>query len=118
MNKYPDDMDKECIRLCDVMNGFPGIITCDSCCGHGKRGMEIYFLVTGDHRKNLPPVLYFLAKCHTGISGWRVEVHTDCAMRGATFAILSESIGDKAYKEANKIAEYMEDFLKKNKYER
>jgi hypothetical protein len=112
--KYPDDMDKECIRLCDAMNRFPGIMTYESCCGHGKKEMGICFLVTGHYKKDLPPILYHFDRCHTGVSGWRVEVHTDCAMDGVRLSALSESVGEKAYKEADKIAECMEGFLAEN----
>lgn len=111
--KYPDDMDKECIRLCDAMNRFPGIMTHDSCCGHGKKEMGIYFIVTGHHKKDLPPILYYFDKCHTGVPGWRVEANTDCAMDGVSLSASSESIGEKAYEEADKIAECMEEFLDK-----
>lgn len=106
--KYPDDMDKECIRLCDAMNSFRGIRTNDSCCGHGARTFAIHFRVTGDYNKNLPPLLYYFDGCHTRVSGWRVEVYTDCSAIGVSFMATAKSVGEEAYEEANRIAERME----------
>ncbi len=39
---YPDDMDKECIPLCDLFNSI-GLTTQFSCCGHGASSFEIIF---------------------------------------------------------------------------
>ena len=41
--EYPDDMDKECIKLCTVLNGLPGVDTVESCCGHLKEPYNIWF---------------------------------------------------------------------------
>lgn len=113
MSKYPDDMDKECIRLCDAMNRFPGIMTLASCCGHGSKDFNIFFIVTGDHDKDLPILLYYFDRCHTRVPGWRVEVFTDCSADRATYTVTTSSVGEKAYREANKIVECMERYLNK-----
>ena len=42
--KYPDNMDKECIEICNVLNSLPGIRTFESCCGHLKDIYSIWFL--------------------------------------------------------------------------
>lgn len=43
---YDSDMDEECIDLCNALNSIVGIETRDSCCGHGERSFQIFFLVT------------------------------------------------------------------------
>lgn len=108
---YPDDMDKECVRLCNAMNSFGGVLTTGSCSGHEKGVMQIHFNVSGNHDKNLPPLLYYFDHCHTGIAGWMVRVYTDCAADRAAFVVTSTSVGKEAYEEANRIAGYMERFL-------
>lgn len=40
--QYPDDMDKECIPLCDLFNVI-GLKTQFSCCGHGDAPFKIIF---------------------------------------------------------------------------
>lgn len=40
--QYPDDMDKECIPLCNLFNSI-GLITQFSCCGHGDNPFKIIF---------------------------------------------------------------------------
>lgn len=39
---YPDDMDKECIPLCNLFNSI-GLTTQFSCCGHGESRFQIIF---------------------------------------------------------------------------
>ena len=56
---YDGIMDKECIKLCDMINNFEGIRTIESCCGHGKHEYRIWF--EADDLKFLPPVLYYFA---------------------------------------------------------
>jgi len=41
--KYPDDIDAECVPLCDALNALPGIRTSSSCCGHGEHPHRIFF---------------------------------------------------------------------------
>ena len=38
-----DQMDKECIALCEALNRLPGISTEESCCGHLKYQYYIWF---------------------------------------------------------------------------
>lgn len=64
---YPDDMDIECVKLCDVLNDLAGIRTCSSCCGHGDRPYRIFFTtVLVEH---LHPILRAIES-----SAWRVEI--------------------------------------------
>ncbi len=41
----PDDrkLDREVKHLCTAMNRLPGIVTTESCCGHGKQPYRIWF---------------------------------------------------------------------------
>ena len=41
--KYDDNMDTECIPLCNALNCLPGVDTISSCCGHGIDPFSIYF---------------------------------------------------------------------------
>lgn len=41
--RYPEDMDVECITICDALNALPGIATIESCCGHGEHPHRIFF---------------------------------------------------------------------------
>jgi len=42
--KYDENMDAECIPLCDALNLLPGIKTFESCCGHGEKPFAIHFI--------------------------------------------------------------------------
>lgn len=63
---YPDDIDPESIALCDALNSLPGIRTCSSCCGHGKRSHRVFF--TADNPQDVEPI-------RQAIEGraWRIE---------------------------------------------
>ena len=50
-------MDKECVRLCESMNRWPGIRTVESCSGHTERPFRIWFDV--DNLGDLPHLLYW-----------------------------------------------------------
>jgi hypothetical protein len=39
----PPDMDEDCIRLCISLNQLDGIMTKESCCGHGEEPHRIFF---------------------------------------------------------------------------
>jgi len=111
--KYPKDMDKECVSLCNAINlFFPDIFTIESCCGHGKDNFAIWFKV--DNLEVLPRILYYFDPCHSGFvqegdtraySGfaWQVKVRTDCAMQYPTF-LLEGPIGTEAYEQADLLA--------------
>ena len=58
--KYDGLMDEECIDLCDAMNSLPGIVTINSCCGHGLNPYSIFFRVT-----NSKEGLFFLYHIRT-----------------------------------------------------
>lgn len=79
----PADLDPEVLSLCRAMNAFPGIVTIESCCGHGNEPFRIWFMATS--LEALPSLLYWFDACHTGQYGWSVRVHTDCSADHATF---------------------------------
>lgn len=54
---YDEWMDKEVIDLCNTMNSLPGIETSESCSGHGKTSLQIFFKVTNSEG------LFFLVRC-------------------------------------------------------
>lgn len=41
--KYPEDMDMECVTLCDALNEFKKTETMESCCGHLRAPFRIWF---------------------------------------------------------------------------
>ena len=94
-----DKLDPECVSLCAAINSLAGLHTVESCCGHGKVPYRIW--LRADSLEALPPLLYWLAYCHSGLSGWHAKVITDCAMSLPTFEI-EGPIG--AYTEADEIA--------------
>lgn len=101
----PDDLDDECLLLCQAMNGVLGIHTVESCAGHGTKPLRIWFQV--EDIDDLPALLYWFDSCHCGFPGWVVHVRTDCAYSEATFC-LEGPVGEKAYVEANTIANLLE----------
>ncbi len=54
-----NQMDQECIKLCDTINKFEGIRTVESCCGHGEHNYRIWFIA--NDLKYLAPVIYYFA---------------------------------------------------------
>jgi hypothetical protein len=96
----PTDLDPECLALCDAINNHvDGVITTSSCCGHGENPYRIW--VHPSSLETLPPLLYWLDRCHTGISGWHMTVSTDCGAGGPFFVIEGPA---GAYEEAARIA--------------
>jgi len=103
-NKYPKNMDKECISLCEAINNVPGLHTIESCCGHGKEPFRIWFHV--EFPDDLPVLLYYCDPCHVGFT-WRCTVSTDCAMSPVHFMLESEAVGEEAYKQSETIADHV-----------
>jgi len=57
-NPYNEDMDSECIDLCNAMNALPNISTMESCCGHNESEFKIFFKCDNMDQKGL----YFLSR--------------------------------------------------------
>ena len=61
MITLPENMDKECVRLCNAMNARPGIETFESCCGHSKEEYHIWYIVTDYNKRGLLALSRFLS---------------------------------------------------------
>lgn len=101
MRHYDENMDIECIPLCDALNALPGITTTESCCGHGKEPFRIWF--RANSLGDLPALAYRFSPCHSGCYGWKITMHTDCSMSPVQF-LIEHPLSDTCYEEANKIA--------------
>ena len=99
MRKLPEDIDRECVALCDALNCLVGIRTIESCCGHGNYPFRVWF--TAKNLEALPECLYWFDCCHSGVPGWSVHAKTDCGMSPVIFMI-EGPLGD--YDGANTIA--------------
>lgn len=99
---YDGRMDEECIRLCDAMNAVNGIITTESCCGHGKTPFCIWFKAISFKG------LFFVSRCidkryfkHC----WDYSVSVGDVVRNevlpTVFRWSRKVIGDEAYKQAD-----------------
>lgn len=101
----PDDVDKECVPLCNAINSIPGLRTISSCCGHGERPFSIWFVV--DEMRGLARLLEPVEPCEScnplGITGWGIKVESN-AGSGVTF-VLNGPLGK--YDEADKIAMFI-----------
>lgn len=103
-------IDKECLELCDSMNAIPGIDTFESCCGHGKHGIWIWFYATENNG------IFFLARCidkryfRYG-NDWVLEVQAGDIMNRQNLPIIfwlhSNVIGDDAYRQATNLVDNM-----------
>ena len=98
-SNWPADMDPECIALCDTLNLMPGIVTSESCCGHGRDKFRIWFDAVSFAALNRIAIL-----CHEGSVGrciWEVKV----TQRDPDFPllfVLEGAIG--TYETANRLA--------------
>lgn len=41
--ELPEDIDGGCVCLCNMLNRIPGLLTTESCCGHGREQCRIWF---------------------------------------------------------------------------
>jgi len=122
---YDEQMDVECIPLCDALNSLPGIQTCESCCGHGKKPFAIWFRCTSELG------LRFLGRCidrrywRYG-NNWRIELdNSDLNYDHSVFTMTSHgywgtdlktTVGEDAYEQANDFIRNMEWHLNCKKY--
>lgn len=56
--EYDERMDKEVLPLCNAINKLKGLETFESCCGHGKDNILIWFM--SKDVESLTPLVYFL----------------------------------------------------------
>src|SRR5437867_4299076 len=114
LDEYDGKMDKEIIPLCDAINTLPGLETVQSCYGHEKFPMRIFFAFKG---KSMNRSLESLGMLHYSIrhydnkdchlKRWRIEAQSDCAAMPAYFMIESITTGIEAYKDSLKIAKML-----------
>lgn len=114
--KYPKDIDKQCIPLCDALNFIPSIRTLESCCGHGKDSFKIWFTIK--KIKYLTVIGRVFDRRYGGIEGWVCEVsNTDISDLCPTFFINSGNIiGNKTYSDSKKIAKNIYNHLAHEKF--
>ena|ERR1700738_3769388 len=103
MANYPDDMDSECILLCDAMNALPGITTWESCCGHGTDAHRIFF--TAITIEALTPILQASKS-----SGWSIEVYWTNGAGKAMFLARGPAGPPDTPGGANDFSEWIKDF--------
>ena len=108
---YPANIDKDVLSLVNVMNCIPGIETFESCSGHGKLPMKIWFEVKG------PIGIFFLTRCtdkrywkYGDI--WKIELSVGDRFENGnlpTNYILysGSSVGENAYKQSESLIENM-----------
>jgi hypothetical protein len=108
--EYDDQMDQECIDLCNAINEIPGLETVSSCCGHGKHDMWIWL------KAATPRDLYLLSRCidkrYCGyLCHWTLEVSSDDQLEGdpVSFWLRSRTKGHAAYGEAKRLAREIRD---------
>ena len=118
---YGEHMDEEVINLCNAINSLPGLHTFESCCGHGKHELRIWFRVDGRLDPELQG-LFFFAKC-SDRRYWKyghkwnteLEVGDRVSVDGVlpTRYLLSsgDAIGEEAYKQAEDLIDNMRYFL-------
>lgn len=99
----PEGLDPEVLALCKAINEcVDGVITVESCCGHGNEPYRIW--LHAETLGDLPPLLYWLDRCHTGLDGWQMIAYTDCAADHVTL-MLQGPVG--AYGESEQIARHI-----------
>ena len=70
--RYRGKMDEESIPLCDAINRIPGLLTVESCCGHGKEPFRIWLLANDNNS-----LAYLLFHAQYQRPGWTMQVTTD-----------------------------------------
>ena len=111
---YEDNMDFECVALCNALNSVKGIVTHESCCGHGSCSFSIFFRATSWKG------LFFVTRCvdkrywkhgHE----WMINLSVgDTIVNGVlptSFRLQSERIGKEAFRQSLDLVENMNHHL-------
>jgi hypothetical protein len=116
--KYPKDIDPHCVHLCDAINSIPGLETYESCSGHGKDPMRIWFTVSKLH--NMYVLLRSIDYRYVGLDGWLCNAQdTDLTNRPVVFCLNSGSCtGKRDYAQSRKITNSIINFLDNKKFMR
>ncbi|MEK6833250.1 MAG: hypothetical protein AABY32_04330 [Nanoarchaeota archaeon] len=122
--QYDDHMDKPCIDLCNAINEIPGLITNESCSGHGRYDFQIWFraetiiglyiVARAIDRRYGGPATRMNDKCW---SYWECHVEdTDLTEDPVHFRLTSNGVqGRMAYSQARKIFANIRQFLDNKK---
>lgn len=111
---YDGKMDKEVIDICNALNSLSGVKTLESCSGHGKDCVSIFFRVTDIVG------LFFLARCIDGRywtygNYWDITLTIADRMNKNTVPLLyvlrSKTKGNEAYKQLSDLIENMNHHL-------
>jgi tRNA(Phe) wybutosine-synthesizing methylase Tyw3 len=95
--KLPNDIDKECIILCESLNKIKGIRTTESCCGHGRDPFKIWFW-WNDSSKSLMKIIYNMDY------DWLLKRVTGKYPTENRYFLLQGPSGDFGYTQANELA--------------
>lgn len=104
--EYPNDIDQQCIYLCNALNSIPHVSTVESCCGHGKESFDIWFNCYKN--RQLLPIARSISRNYSGITDeWSLLVaYSDLPERPIFFQLSSNGVkGERAYKESKMIAD-------------
>ena len=103
---YDEQMDKECIELCNAINSIKGCNTFESCCGHGKYPYRIWFTAVEVQHLVIPVMA--CNKNYGCVLGWEVKV-SHCESPNRAIFLLEGPIN--AYEDADKIAKTIYEFF-------
>lgn len=102
------NIDVEIIELISAMNAIPGIETTESCCGHGKIPVAVYF------KTRRSDGLFFLMRCADRRYfkySWGVNLVVGDVYRDGEYPVMyvltNKSTGEYAYKEIQALIDNM-----------
>jgi hypothetical protein len=99
LHDAPGWADKEVIPLVDALNNMKGIVTVESCCGHGNDRFNIHFYAESVNA--VRPLFELVASR----KGWRITFKGNDSEGGRSFWFFMEGTrGDQAYREADELA--------------
>ena len=122
---FPDDMDRECVDLCGLLNRLPGVKTFESCCGHCEYRYNIWFFCDNvDVLSRLGRV----TECNYSDGNWEVVVDsTDTHPYGVfclrskepfeSYGEMSESMDHLIHNILYWFGDEFDDYFKKKEYE-
>ena len=110
------EFDREVAPLCRVINDLPGLLTTESCCGHGTRPFRIWFRVSEDEQRGL----FLLARSvdrryFKHGHEWSITVSISDSPTSPlplSFLLESNTRGEEAYKQAQELLDNIIDHRK------
>jgi hypothetical protein len=118
---YDGNMDEQCVPLCDAINAIPGLVTSESCCGHGRESFKIWFHLSDRKKIRFLTVIgRVFDSRYGGLEGWSCYLdNCDVPKSCPLFRIDSGDIkGAAAYRGAGKIAENIHGHLEHRAFSR